>query len=500
MTNQEKIAKLFEMLEKAEVYGRAIGKLSFDMECTAPKEGMEQAGNDMATLAKVPFEITHSEEYIRLITELKEDGEGLSELQKRLIELLNREYDKTKNMTPEFAYEMDKARATAYSVWLNAKQEQKFELFSGSLNTLIDFQRRAIDFIGEREGSYYDVCLDNFEKGNSERKMEAFFDKIKERVVPLVEEIREHGKPIRSDFLSRPVPIDKQQAVSAMLLDREGLRKDALVLATTEHPFTTSFGPHDVRVATHYYETNFFSNVFSVLHEGGHALFMQNEPEELHHNHVADKMSTAMHECMSRFFENIIGRSEHFIHWFYPEMQKICGDTFKDVTEREVFEAVNIAQPGLIRVEADELTYPLHILIRYEIEKAFINGEITTEQIPELWNKKYKEYLGIGPGNDAEGSLQDVHWTDYYGYFPTYALGSAYGMQIVRKMEQDIDIWSSVEKGDLEPAARWLKEHAFSCASLLDPDEWIMKVTGEPFNVNYYLDYLENKFRKLYEI
>ena len=238
-----------------------------------------------------------------------------------------------------------------------------------------------------------------------------------------------------------------------------------------------------------------------VIHEGGHALFMQNEPDETVMNHMADRMTNGMHECISRFFENIIGRSEAFIEFIYPKLRELSGDTFSDVSARELYEAVNIAQPGLNRCEADELTYCLHVLIRYELEKAFINGEITVDEIPDVWNAKYREYLGVEVPNDTEGCLQDVHWSGWdYGYFPSYALGSAYGAQILRRMEKDFDVFEEVRKGNLIKVSRWLIDNVFSIASLSTPDEWIRTITGESLNTDYFLDYLEGKFTALYQL
>ena len=227
---------------------------------------------------------------------------------------------------------------------------------------------------------------------------------------------------------------------------------------------------------------------------------MQNEPEEFYANHADNGMTNAMHECISRFYENLIGRSEAFIHFVYPKLQEISGDTFADVSERELYEAVNISRPSLLRTESDELTYSIHVMIRYELEKAFINGEIGVDEIPALWNAKYAEYLGVEVPDDAQGCLQDVHWTDSYGYFPSYALGNAYGAQILRRMKQDLDVDAAVAEGRLDAVLSWLKEHVFSCASMLTPDAWIRRITGEPLNVNYYLDYLEEKYTKLYEL
>ena len=500
MTNQQKCKKLFKKLDEIDAYTRCLGKVGFDQSCCAPEEGMDQAGEDMALLGKRLYQMTHAKSYVQLLCELHEDSEGLSRVQKKAVEHLYNDYKKEKNFSAAFSYEMDRVFNNAYGVWLAAKKANDFSKFKDSFSAVVDYTRKAIDLRDEKGISYYDTCLDDFEKGGSIEQLDGFFAALKERIIPLVRRIQAEGKPIRSDFLSRPCPIPQQEAMSRYLLEVEGLRKSALVLMTTEHPFTTSFGPGDVRVTTHYFEENFISNIFSTLHEGGHALFMQNEPKEVFDNHCADRPSTAMHECISRFYENLIGRSEAFIRFVYPKFRELSGDTFADVTERELYEAVNLAQPGLIRTEADELTYCLHLMIRYELEKLFVNGEISIDQIPALWNAKYKEYLGVDVPGDADGCLQDVHWTGSYGYFPSYALGSAYGAQILRTMEKDFDVFAAVRAGELSKVGDWLTEHVFSIASLTTPDEWIKAITGESLNVNYYLDYLEEKFTKLYDL
>lgn len=500
MTNKQKIKQLQQLIEEQQVYQRSLGKLNFDLECCAPEEGMDQAGEDMAILGKQLYKLEHSKKYERLIVELHEDPEGLTPVQQKMIEHVYERYLKTKNFTPQFAYEMDVVMNKAYGQWLTAKKASDFSLFRDSFASVVDYTRKAIDLREQKYSTYYHACLDDYEKGGSEEQLDAFFDALKKRIVPLMHRIIQDGKPIREDFLNRPCPIYQQEAFSRYLLEKEGLRKTALVLMTTEHPFTTNFGPKDVRVTTHYYEDNFISNIFSTMHEGGHALFMQNEPEEFYREHADNAMSNAMHECISRFYENLIGRSEAFIHFIYPKLLELTGETFADVSERELYEAVNIARPSLIRTEADELTYCLHIMIRYELEKAFVNGKITVDEVPALWNAKYKEYLGIEVPDDASGCLQDVHWTGGYGYFPSYALGNAYGAQILRTMEKDFDVFGVVAQGDLVKVLEWLKEHVFSCASVMDPDEWIRHITGESLNVNYYLDYLEDKYSKLYQL
>ena len=500
MTNQEKTTALFARLDEIEAYERCIGKVQFDMECCAPPEGLERAGDDMAILGKQLFTMTHAPEYVALLTDLHADSEGLTDVQKKAVEHLWRAYGREKNFTPEFSYEFDLAMNRAYGDWLKAKKAQDFSLYRDAFAAVIDKTREAVALYDERKATVYDTLLDVYEPGGSIAQLDAFFAALKARILPLVKRIADSGKPIREDFMARKVSVPQQEAFSRKLLRMEGLRESALVLMPTEHPFTDNYGPQDVRVTTHYYEDRFVSNVFSTLHEGGHALFMQYEPEELYREHAAENMTSAMHETISRFYENVIGRSREFTAFILPELQASAPGTFDDVTAQELYEAVNVARPDLIRMEADELTYCIHIMIRYELEKAFVNGEIGVDEVPALWNAKYKEYLGVDVPNDESGCLQDVHWTGMFGYFPSYALGNAYGAQILRAMQKDFDVFGCVAKGDLIPIRDWLIERVFSIASLSTPDEWIRAITGEPLNVNYYLDYLENKFTEIYRL
>ena len=499
MTNQQKLKKLYALLDEIAVYGRTIGKLQFDMECCAPEEGIQKAGEDMAVLGRQIYKLTHSKTFEKLVCQLHEDSEGLSDLQRKTVEYLFEDYAKLKNISAALSYEMDLASNKAYGAWLSAKKACDFSLFRDALEDLIKYTRMAVDLRDEKKGSYYDTCLDDIEKGGSSEQLDRFFAALKERIVPLLRRIQTEGRPIREDFMSRPVPVDRQEATSRYLLELEGLRPSALVLMTTEHPFTTNFGREDVRVTTHYHEDSFISNVFTTLHEGGHALFMQNEPAEFQAQHLDNHMSNAMHETISRFYENLVGRSEAFIHFVTPKIKELAQGRFDDISERELYEAVNIARPSLIRTEADELSYCLHIMIRYEIEKAFLNGEITVDQVPELWNEKYREYLGVEVPDDARGCLQDVHWSGIaFGYFPSYALGNAYGVQILRRMEKDFDVDAAIRAGELTRIRDWMTERVFARASLLTPDEWIREITGERLNPGYYLDYLEDKFSALY--
>ena len=247
-------------------------------------------------------------------------------------------------------------------------------------------------------------------------------------------------------------------------------------------------------------EDNFISNFYTILHEGGHALFEQLQPGENYDHHIHDRKTMGMHESVSRFYENVIGRSRSFIYSVYPALCDIFPQVFFDVTAQELYEAVNNVQPSLIRVDADELTYTLHIIIRYEIEIMLIDGDIEVSDIPRVWNEKYEQYLGITPGDDSEGALQDNHWTSSFGYFPTYALGNFYNAMYARKMQEDIDMEAAVSEGDLGAVNAWMKEHIFAKADRLDADDWIRDITGEELTADHFLEYLENKYSEIYGI
>ena len=473
--------------------------MDFDIQCCAPEEGLPQAGEDIAVLSQQYFKLTHSKKFERLVTELAADHEGLTPVQQKVVEHLSDDWKKIKNIDAKLNYEMSLASSRAYAKWLEAKKENDFSIFRDAFAALIGYTQKTIDLRDEKKATYYDTCLDDFEKGGSIQQLDAFFGALKARIVPLLARIQKDGKPIRTDFMTRPCPIPQQEAFSKYLLELEGLRQKALVLMTTEHPFTTNFGQHDVRVTTHYYEENFISNIFTTLHEGGHALFMQNEPDEFYREHACDSMSSAMHECISRFYENLIGRSEAFIHFVYPKLREITGDTFADMTERELYEAVNVAQPGLIRCDADELTYCLHILVRYELEKAFVNGEITVDEIPALWNAKYKEYLGVDVPDDTHGCLQDIHWAmGDMGYFPSYALGSAYSAQAVDDLRKTMDLDAQWAEGNMQPLKDALRSRVWQHGRAKEPQWLVQSLCGGAFDAAHYTNYLKNKYTELY--
>ena len=458
MTNRSKINYINKTLDKVALYYRVLGKVNFDMQCIAPKKGLQRASEDVTTLSSIPFKLMHSKKFMNTVDELYSNKENLNEYEVKLIDNLYESKEKTKNITPKMQDEYNKATSESYLKWLECKEKGDYEGFKPYLDKVINLTRDRILLRDKQEKTIYDTILNDFEKGNSIEILDAYFDKLKKEIVPLVKKIQNSKKKIRRDFLSNKVEIYKQEKFSKWLLEHEALDMDALVLMTTEHPFTTGFGLGDTRVTTHYYEDMFISNLYSILHEGGHALFDQNEPEIFHKYHIEGNMTMAMHECASRFFENMIGRSKAYVDLIYPTFKEIFSEEFKDVTKQELYEGVNIVEPSLIRTEADELTYSLHILIRYELEKGFINGEFSVEDLDKRWNEKYKEYLGVDVPSAKLGILQDVHWTDTYGYFPSYSLGSAYASQIYKTMEKELNIEECIRNDEIYKIRDYLKE------------------------------------------
>jgi carboxypeptidase Taq len=500
MDNNKKINELKKILDEYNFYARIATKVALDRDTMCPKNGVEIASKDLNRLWDKLFEIKHSKKYISLIKDLHENNEGLSELDKTLVNELYKDYHDFIKVSAKLNSKCNEAFNNAYEHWMDAKQKKDYSLFEPYLKEAIKYSKLYYSKRENQLETLYDTILDNYEPGWNIKKYDAFFETLKENLVPLIQKVNKSKKKIRDDFLSYNVPIYKQEMFSKYLLEREGHTSDNLTLMETEHPYTSGVSFGDCRISTHYYENNFISNLYSVMHEGGHALFDLYQDKELYDNYLDDRMTMSMHECMSRFFENMISRSASFVHLIYPKLMELFKDELGDVSEKEFFEASNIAQPSLNRCDADELTYCLHIIIRYELEKGFINGEFSTKNLNKRWNKLYKEYLGVKVPDDKEGILQDIHWTDTYGYFPTYALGSAFAAQIYHRMNQDFSIDEAILNDDMKKIISWLKAHAWNKSILSKPDVWIKDVTGEEFNPQYYIDYLKEKYTKLYEL
>lgn len=496
-----KMKQLKEKLETLRYYYHALSILSFDFETIAPKRAKQKESDVINYFSNEAFKIRNSDEMKILIQELEANKNKLEDpLDIVLVDKLYESYLKSKNITPELDLKLNEIMSKSYITWLEAKEKKDYKIFKPVFKEVVAVNEECINLRENKLPNLYDNYLNDCEKGLLQEELDPFFDELKVGLIDLLNRIKQSNHVIRRDFLSRKAPIYKQEQFSNYLLKLNGYDFDKGAVSTTEHPFTDSVSQYDARVTTHYYEDMVLSNMFSIIHEGGHAIFMQNERKIDHEHYINDYVSNGMHESVSRFYENIIGRSKEYIHLIYPKFIKIFNEEFGDISEEELYEAINIVEPSLVRTEADEVTYCLHIIIRYEMEKMICNKKLSLDDVSKMWNKLYKEYLGVDVPNDALGVLQDVHWTGGFGYFPSYAIGNCYNAMYLKKIKKDIPFTECVKKGDFETINRWMQEYVFFNANVLTPKEWIHEITGEYLTPKYYLEYLNNKYKDIYKL
>ena len=497
---QEKLKRLKEILALLKKYEHALGIMYFDFETIVPKDAREEEAEILDFFSNEHFKISSSDEMKELTQYLYDNKDKIEDpLDVSLINKLYDKYQKIKNITPEFDLKMSNIFSRSYNTWLKAKEAKDYNLFKDVFKEVIDIEKEAVGYRENKLPNYYDNLLNDCEEGLLQEDLDPFFKELKEGLIDLINRIKNSKHVIRRDFLNRKVPIHKQELFSKYLLELNGYNFNKGVLSTTEHPFTSDIAKNDARVTTHYHEDMVLSNIYSIIHEGGHAILMQNEREEDYEHFINDYVTNGMHESVSRFYENIIGRSKEYVHLIYPKFIEIF-DEFKDISEQELYEAINIVEPSLIRTEADEVTYGLHIIIRYEMEKMICNNQIQVEDIPAMWNKLYKDYLGVDVPNDAEGILQDVHWTSGFGYFPSYAIGNCYNAMYLKRLEKELPSKELILKGDFKTINQWMKDNVFIHANVLTPKEWIKELTGESLSPKAFLEYLNNKYKEIYKL
>ena len=478
-------------------YYHALANLSLDGETVAPKNSAAGRARTMATLSGVVHEHLTAPSTREIIDTLYAHKAELTRPEFRRAELLKESSDELTLVPVEEYMAYEQLRNEAGAVWHEAKLASDYPAFAPYLEKIVDYNRRLA---ARKDASKapYDVLLDMYEKDMSIAKLDPFFALLREELTPVILAVAEKPRPDTS-FVDQPFPIPRQRVFTDRLMEMMGLDRDDCTVADTEHPFTEPINNHDVRITTHYYERAMLSNMFSVLHEGGHAMYELGVADEWQGTLLAGGSSTGVHESQSRFYENLIGRSLPFCRAVLPVMAEVFPEQLRGVTPEMLYHAVNVAEPSLVRIEADELTYPMHVMVRYELEKALIAGDLKVKDIPGEWNAMYKKYLGVDVPDDRRGALQDSHWAGgMIGYFPGYALGSAYGAQMLTCMEGDIDVWGSVAAGDLSPVTAWLREKIHRHGQLLTPAQLVENACGGPFDPKYFVDYLKGKFGALY--
>ena len=466
-----------------------------------PPKATAQRGEALAHLQQMSVEALCDPATGALLDRLSQEPELIGATRLAQIKILRRDRASLLDVPAEEQAAFSRLTVEANDVWRRAKAANDWASFEPYVDRIVESMRRIAGY-KNAEKDPYDVWLDEFEHGTDRAFYDQFFSQVKDCVVPLLADcMASRHKPGHS-CVEGTFDAERQWRLAENLARLEGLDMDALWIGRTEHPFTCGMSRDFVVVTGHAYPDNVLSNVFSILHEGGHALYEQNVDAAYAATSLAEGTSMGMHEAQSRFFENLVGRSEAFAAPLLAVLRKHFPGQFARVTPHLLYLAENCAEPGLVRTEADELTYPLHILVRYEIEQMLFSGEAAAADVPRLWAEKYRAYLGVSVPDDTRGALQDTHWSDgSFGYFPTYALGSAFGAQLKAAMVRGgVDFEGACAAGDLAPVRAWLRDNIWHWGRAKDSGELIEAACGEPFSATYYTDYLTTKFSSLYRL
>jgi len=498
----ENLIKQYEQTRKKMLAFRFASFVAhWDSNTEAPEGCFETRAIQLGVLSEESYKLQTSNETTNIINQLYANREQLDDILKHEIVEAKEDLEKMKKVPMNEYVEYMSLLATSEKVWEKAKRASDFKLFEPTLKKILDFNRKYVKYVETKKLKGYDVLLDEFEKGMTSKDYDQFFELLKTDLVPFVKEITVKKLKFNDAFENLTYPIEQQKEFARYI--QEVLRYDTNhgLMKESEHPFTSGFGTTDVRYTNHYYEDNFVSSIFSGIHELGHATYEQQVDPALDKTLSGGGGSMALHESQSRFYENIVGRSLEFWKEHFPKLKSIFKKQLKGVKVTDFHKYINRSVASLIRTEADELTYPIHVMIRYDIEKALFNNEIEVSDLPKVWSQKINDYLGITVPNDKEGVLQDVHWAGgMFGYFPTYALGSAYSAQIYKVMNKEFKVLKSLKSGNTEEINAWLKEHLHKYGKTKYPKDLFKQCTGQNFNPKHYVNYLIKKYSKIYEV
>lgn len=496
---ENKLKEVREYLSTIEKLNEAINVLYWDMRTYMPKEGVDSRSDVIEHLSGEVFSLTTGEKVKGFIDCFEGRIEELNDIDRAMIKKLTKDYNETMKIPKERYQAFVALCSKSETAWEEAKEKDDFNIFKPYLKQVIDFQKEFIGYWGYK-GNKYNTLLDKYEPGITVENLDEIFGDLKVALIELLHRIKNSETTIDNKFLSGQFDIEAQRKLSHEVIETMGFDLNRGRLDESMHPFTIEFSPKDIRLTTSYYENELTYALYSSIHEAGHGIYEQNIDENLKGTGLRAGVSMGIHESQSRFYENLLGRSDEFLTYLLPVVKKYFKQ-LDDINIDKFYKAINSVNPSLIRTEADELTYSLHVIIRYEIEKAIFNDEVTVDELPTIWKKKYKEYLGVIPQSDSEGILQDMHWSDgSFGYFPSYALGNIYGAQILHKiLEDNNNILESLKTGDFKEINNLLKEYIHTHGSVYEPKELLKKITGEEINIKYFVDYLKKKYLNIYK-
>jgi len=483
--------RLKSRLAEVQGLGTLAGLLAWDQRTMMPPGGFRHRADHMALLGRLAHQALVDPDVGRLLDELDARDLDPDSWDGALLRVARRDYQKAVQVPTELRAEMMRASAEATPGWLEAKATSNFGLFLPLMERNVELRHRYVECFGPQEEPY-DVLLDDFEPEMKTAEVARIFDELKPELIDLIAELRD--RDVDESFLTGDFDLDEQVALDHEVVDLFGHRPDTWRIDPTEHPFASGAGIDDIRITTHYYRDH-LKSLFSTMHEYGHGLYEHQLPREWAHLPVGRSAGLGIHESQSRLWENLVGRSLPFWRGFYPRLVERFPQ-FRSVDVDQFYAAINKSQPSLIRIEADEVTYGMHVILRFELEQDIINGRVQLKDLPELWAQKMHDYLGVEVPDDARGVLQDMHWASgYIGYFSTYLLGTVMSVQIWEKASEDIgELDDQVERGEFGPLREWLGEHIHGQGRKYPPQELLRRATGSTIDARPYLAYLKRKF------
>ncbi len=498
--------KLVHLSRESTTFASVQHLLEWDQETYMPAHGIGLRSKQTEMLAHLVHKHQTSPKFKKLLSALidLEHGTPVSadfdEGQLANLREWRRDYLRTVRMPSSFVKKFARTTSQAQHAWGEAKRTNNFKLFQPHLDKIVTLNRKKAEYLGFKNHPY-DALLDLFEPGMTIEDITPLFARLKIALMNLLKEIAAKKAP-HNDFLTKYYAPQQQMAFAHLLLKNMGFSPETSRLDLTMHPFCMELSPEDVRMTTHVHPEHPMSNFFAVLHEGGHGLYAHGRPMEHFGTPLCESISLGVDESQSRFWETIIGHSLPFWRYYFPLLQEEFAEQLGGIDLQTFHRAINIVRPSFIRIHSDEMTYSLHIIVRFELEKALIEGSLKTKDVPEAWNEKMREYLGIVPAKDSEGCLQDIHWSmGAMGYFPTYTLGNLYAAQLFETFKKDNLDWETrIAHGDLSFIRVWLKDKVHRFGRRFPPKELMKKATGQPLSEHSYIAYLEGKYRKLYEL
>lgn len=499
-------AKFLELKNRlAEIHdlNKVSWVLGWDQRTMMPVKGAGVRAEQLATLNKVAHEKFTSDEVGRLLDDLRpyEDRLPYDSDDASLIRVARRDWEKARRVPSELRAAITRAASQANVVWIEARKKSDFNAFAPYLQRNVELKHQYIECFDETD-NVYDILLDDYEHGMTAAEVKALFDAFKQAVVPLIAAIAGRGEAVNDEPMHGYFPIEKQRAFCLSVIERFGFNADSWRLDPTVHPFASNSCTTDIRLTTRYYENYLGPALFGSMHECGHGLYENGVSPALERTPLCRGASLGLHESQSRMWENLVGRSRPFWKFFFPKLQAAFPEQLAGVDAEAFYRAINKVQPSLIRVEADEATYGLHIILRFELEQEVMNGQLALKDLPAAWNARMKQYLGIDVPDDARGVLQDIHWSGgMLGYFPTYALGNIISAQIWEKALAALpDLYDQFEQGEFMALREWLRQNLHQHGRKFTPQETMQKLVGGPITVGPYVRYLKEKFSDIYQL